>query len=345
MPKPLPDYKIAFLLTTGFVLLSIVLSLTMFLFGSDFFMSQPQTGFDMHIVLINMASVSLSTFLLYFLNFRILRTDFSLLKKWIFIVLFTFSLATVISLACSWFHIHIQEYSHTYRIIRGGLIRDYGIAVMVIFSSQILYFSRKQQQMALENAVLQSENIKNRFVALKNQVDPHFLFNALNTLNSLIKTDSDKAQEYVQQLSSVYRYILQNKQVITLEEELKFCDAYCHLMQIRYGDCLQIEQHIDKSYLNYYIIPLSLQILVENAIKHNIISTKRPLKITISTAQNETIRVENPIQMKKTAEAGEGIGLANLSERYFLMWKEEIAISNKDNLFAVEVPLKKHINL
>ncbi len=348
MPKSLPDYKTAFFFALGFILLNVLL-LTMYLFGRDFFLLSEdqalQSGrFGVHIVLIHLGFIFLNTYLLYLLNFKLLRTDFSSLKKLVFIILFTFSLATVLSYACSWIQIHIQEPSHSYKIIRGGLVRDYGIAIIVIFSSQILYLSRKQQQIVLENTILQAENIKTRFIALKNQVDPHFLFNALNTLNSLIKTDPDKAQEYVQQLSSVFRYILQNKQVITLEEELKFCDAYCHLMQIRYGDCLQIEQNIDKSYLNYYIIPLSLQILVENAIKHNVISLKQPLKITISTHENETIRVGNSIQMKKKAEVGEGIGLANLSEHYLLMWKEKITISNKDGLFVVEVPLKQYIN-
>jgi LytS/YehU family sensor histidine kinase len=113
----------------------------------------------------------------------------------------------------------------------------------------LIYLSHKQQKTALENETLQAEYMKTRFMALKNQVDPHFLFNSLNTLSSLIKTDAGKAQEYVQQLSYVFRYTLQNKEVITLEEELKFTLAYCHLMKIRYGESLQFALHIDEKYI------------------------------------------------------------------------------------------------
>jgi LytS/YehU family sensor histidine kinase len=229
--------------------------------------------------------------------------------------------------------------SHPDRAIVGGLLRDYFIAVVVILSSQLIYLSNKQQKTVLENEMLQAEYMKTRFMALKNQVDPHFLFNSLNTLSSLIKTDADKAQEYVQQLSYVFRYTLQNKEIITLEEELKFTLAYCHLMQIRYGDNLQIIQKVDAAYFTRSIVPLSLQILVENAIKHNVVSNKQPLSITFSTSENETITVSNPVQPKKDAESGESIGLSNLAERYRLLWNREIAIRNDGNVFEVEIPL------
>jgi LytS/YehU family sensor histidine kinase len=175
---------------------------------------------------------------------------------------------------------------------------------------------------------------------LKNQVDPHFLFNSLNTLNSLIKVDADKAQEYVQQLSYVFRYTLQNAEVISLSEELKFTKAYCHLMKIRYGNNLDFEYNIDEKLYDYLIIPLSLQALVENAIKHNVVSNKQPLKVKIEGA-GESIKVSNPIQLKKEVESGEKIGLANLAERYKLMWKKEIITLNTDNVFEVIVPLMK----
>ena len=223
--------------------------------------------------------------------------------------------------------------------IIGGLFRDSFVAVVVILSSQLLFISDKQQKMALENERLHAEYMKSRFTALKSQVDPHFLFNSLNTLSSLIKTDADKAGEYVQQLSQVFRYTLQNKEVITLEEELKFTLSYCHLMQIRYGDNLQFVQKIDEKYYPYSIVPLSLQTLVENAIKHNVVSNRQPLTIVFSTSENATITVSNPIQPKKDVESGESIGLSNLAERYRLLWNKEIVIRNTEGIFAVEIPL------
>ena len=227
------------------------------------------------------------------------------------------------------------------RAILSGFFRDSFIAIVVILSSQLLYISDKQQKTALENERLQAEYMKSRFIALKNQIDPHFLFNSLNTLSSLIKTDADKAGEYVQQLAQVFRYTLQNKEVISLEEELKFTLAYCHLMQIRYGDNLQFIQKIDEKYYSYSIVPLSLQTLVENAIKHNVVSNKQPLTIVFSTSGNATITVSNPIQPKKDPESGESIGLSNLTERYRLLWNKEISIRNTKGMFAVEIPLVK----
>jgi LytS/YehU family sensor histidine kinase len=223
--------------------------------------------------------------------------------------------------------------------IPGNIIRDVCIALFVMLISQLIFLSRKQQQTELENRTLIAENMRTRYEALKNQVDPHFLFNSLNTLNSLIKIDADKAQQYVQQLSYVFRYTLQNKEIISLEEELKFTKAYCHLMQIRYGDSLRFEYRIDPRFHSYSIIPLSLQTLVENAIKHNVVSAKQPLTISFVTGDHGTVSVSNPIQLKKESESGEGIGLVNLSERYRLMWQQGIAITQNDGIFRVEIVL------
>jgi LytS/YehU family sensor histidine kinase len=226
------------------------------------------------------------------------------------------------------------------RNIRAGLSRDYMISVVVVLSSQLIHISQKQQKTLLENEALHTEYMRSRYEALKNQVDPHFLFNSLNTLNSLIKVDADKAQEYVQQLSFVFRYTLQNAEVITLSEELKFTKAYCHLMKIRYGNNLNFEYNVDEKLYDYLIIPLSLQTLVENAIKHNVVSTKQPLTVKIDGVE-DSITVSNPIQLKKEAESGEKIGLVNLAERYKLMWKKEITAIKTEKSFEVTVPLMR----
>jgi LytS/YehU family sensor histidine kinase len=279
-------------------------------------------------------------FLLYLLNFKLLKLKLSKRTQLLLIILAVFISTFILSFACSSIHIQLKDFGpHPERFIRGSLFRDYFLALLVLLSSQLIHISNKQQQMALENERLQSEYMKTRFLALKNQVDPHFLFNSLNTLSSLIKTDADKAQEYVHQLSYVFRYTLQNKEIIMLEEELKFTLAYCHLMKIRYGESLQFVQNIDEKYHTYSIVPLSLQTLVENAIKHNVISNRQPFTITISTSEKETVTVSNPIQPKKDEERGENIGLSNLSERYRLLWKKEIIIRNTGNLFEVEIPL------
>ena len=226
----------------------------------------------------------------------------------------------------------------------GNLVKDFFIELVVLFSSQIIYVWDKQQKTQLENQKLMTENMRSRYEALKNQVDPHFLFNSLNTLNSLIGADDDKAREYVQQLSSVFRYTLQNKEIIRLEDELEFSRSYLRLMQIRYGDNLKITASVSEKYRGFYIMPLSLQILYENAIKHNVISNKYPLTINIETTDNNTIKVTNIIQEKKNADKGEGIGLANLTERYKLLLQEDVIITNADGIFSVEIPLIEKVD-
>jgi len=140
-------------------------------------------------------------------------------------------------------------------------------------------------------------------------------------------------------LSFVFRYTLKNKEVISLCEELEFTRAYAGLMQIRYGDNLRFVYETDSKYDNCQVIPMSLQTLVENAIKHNVVSNRQPLTVTFATTENATIKVSNNIQLKKEMEISENIGLSNLAERYRLMWNREIAISNAGNIFEVEIPL------
>jgi LytS/YehU family sensor histidine kinase len=258
------------------------------------------------------------------------------------LVIITIAVTFLMSYLFSNVQLHFRDFGPYYKpFIRGNIVRDLIIAFFILLTSQLMYLSQKQQQTALENKTLMAENMRTRYEALKNQVDPHFLFNSLNTLNALIKIDADKAQQYVQQLSYVFRYTLQNKEIISLEEELKFTQAYCHLMQIRYGDCLRFEYQIDSRFNNYTIIPLSLQTLVENAIKHNVVSAKQPLTISFVTTGKGTVSVSNPIQLKKESESGEGIGLANLSERYRLMWQQEVIVTQNDGIFRVEVTLNE----
>ena len=279
------------------------------------------------------------SFTLFVLNFKLLLLETKPAKRVVILVLCTFAAAMILSYIMSVIQIYIGGLDYFKPLIHGNIIRDLLIAAFILFTSSLSHISNKQQQTALENRTLIAENMRTRYEALKNQVDPHFLFNSLNTLNSLIKIDADKAQQYVQQLSLVFRYTLQNKEVISLEEELRFTQAYCHLMQIRYGDSLRFEYHIDSRFNNYSIIPLSLQVLVENAIKHNVLSAKQPLTVSFVTSDNGTISVSNPIQLKKEAEAGEGIGLVNLSERYRLMWQRGIVITQNDGVFCVEITL------
>ena len=229
---------------------------------------------------------------------------------------------------------------HKVRAFRDGLMRNFFIVAVVVFSWQLLIVNHNRRKIAIENETLTAENLRTRFEVLKNQMNPHFLFNSLNTLQSLIGLDDDKAREYVQELSKVLRYTLQNQETTSLEEELNFTTSYCHLMQIRYGENLKFIFDIDESLKSHEIIPLSLEVLIENAIKHNVISDKQPLTINILTdTSNSMVAVSNKIQSKIAAEAGNGIGLANLSERYRLKWNRDIEINKTETDFEVRIAL------
>ena len=180
-----------------------------------------------------------------------------------------------------------------------------------------------------------------RYETLKSQINLHFLFNSLNTLNGLIDVDSARAKEFVHQLSFVFRYSIQNKETATLDDELVCIEAFCNMVKIRYKESLTIEYRIDDRYRSHRIMPLSLQMLVENAIKHNTISNRYPLTINIETTDNHTVRVWNKIQHKNEDTPGEGIGLANMTERYRMLYQKNIAISAQDKIFSVEIPLIK----
>ncbi len=219
-------------------------------------------------------------------------------------------------------------------------LRDLIITGIVCGSCFIIHLIRKSQQVTIENEQLRIENLVNQYEALKNQLNPHMLFNSLNTLSSLIHETPNKAQDYLQELSHVLRYTLRANESIsvTLQEEMEFVHAYNFLLKMRYEENIEFDIQIDKDMETRSLPPMSVQLLIENAVKHNEISNKHPLLIQIQTTGNQ-LTVSNPIQRKKSAETGMQIGLANLSKRYNLLFKEEIKVSESNNMFRVTIPL------
>lgn len=221
--------------------------------------------------------------------------------------------------------------------------RDVIIACVVTGSCYIIYLISNQQVVIIENQQLHAENILSQYEVLKNQLNPHMLFNSLNTLQSLTREDPDKAQEYIGELSRVLRYTLQDNEslAVTLQDEMKFISAYIFLLKMRYEDNLIFDIQVDNSLHSFCLPPMSLQILIENAVKHNEISSRHPLTIRIFTDKEQGVSVSNAIQPKLTKTSGTGIGLANLSKRYRLLFNSEIQIS-EDTLFTVRIPLINH---
>lgn len=287
-----------------------------------------------------------NTFLLY-ICFRIefwILTHFSnnRRKSWLlFFAMLPFIgiLSTIISqLLGIWFKGELTTYQ--YSIIQ--FVKDLILFITSVFVSGLIHLIIKNQERMEENKNLTIENFKNRYNALKNQTDPHFLFNSLNSLNGLIGYDDERAHEYLEQLSSVFRYTIQEHPVVTLSDELEFAGSYIHLMKIRYGDALSVNIQILDSYQGYYILPFAIQTLLENAVKHNIVSLNKPLYLVIKMTEDETIIVENNLQPRQDVRVGNGVGLSNLNERYWLMFRKNISIEANDSVFRVGVPLIKN---
>jgi two-component system LytT family sensor kinase len=203
------------------------------------------------------------------------------------------------------------------------------------------YFFNLWKEHIIKTETLIHENTKSQLQALKSQLDPHFLFNSLNTLASLMGEENKEAQTFLAELSDVYRYVLVNreKNVVTLTEEMDFLDSYIYLNKIRFRENLLVEKKISPETYQQRIAPLSLQLLMENAIKHNAATKERPLIITISDMEEGYIAVVNNVQEKKILEKSLKLGLQNIVNRYRILTKKKVFITNDASLFTVKIPL------
>lgn len=223
-------------------------------------------------------------------------------------------------------------------------MRDFMMSLVVTVTCYISYLIGQRQRMLVQNGELQAENARQQYLALKSQLNPHTLFNSLNTLQSLVMESPDKAQEYIRQLSLVLRYNLQEeeKHLVTLRREMESAQAYIYLMQVRYEENLHFDLQVDPALLDHRLPPMSIQTLIENAIKHNEISHRKPLTLHIVTERGEggtVLRLSNVLQPRRTPSAGNGIGLANLSKRYVLLTGHDIKVSRTEDTFRVILPL------
>jgi sensor histidine kinase YesM len=185
------------------------------------------------------------------------------------------------------------------------------------------------------------ENAEYRFETLRTQVNPHFLFNSLNTLSSLMYEDREKAAGFIRDLSDVYRYVLENRsrETIPLREEVKFIRSFVYLYQLRFDNKLNVEIDIAESFQDKQIAPMTLQLLVENAVKHNIVSVKKPLGISVTANENGYLTVRNNLQKKPAEMASSEIGLKNITSRYAYLTDKPVEVSETESEFIVRVPL------
>jgi hypothetical protein len=209
-----------------------------------------------------------------------------------------------------------------------------------IWIYRIIYSIHKKQESKVKEQKIIAGTASAKFETLKNQIDPHFLFNSLNVLSSLIEENPENAQRFTTSLSKVYRYVLEqkDKDLVSIEEELAFAKTYMNLLQMRFENSLTYEVIIDTIQPEAKVVPLSLQLLLENAVKHNVISEQKPLHIKIYI-DNDVLVIQNNYQKKSVLQDGQGVGIQNIISRYDIITDRKVTIEQNENTYAVKLPI------
>jgi sensor histidine kinase YesM len=284
----------------------------------------------------------LVTFLFGFLLIRYLRNhqwtarinkDF----QWILLlkVFFQFGVFFILMSGLILFSIHDLSW-----IISSVATRGLLVLISAVFLTNYMKIQSNREKIFRENEALKESNLQNQIEVLRNQLNPHFFFNTLNTLSYLISQDQAKSQLYLNKLSYVLRTSieLQQNDLILLTEEIKLAEAYFHLLSIRFGGNVTLAIHADGAG-QYRVPPMTIQMLIENAVKHNVVSTGQPLKIEITLDnENKALAISNNLQPKADA-GGAGIGLKNLDKRFSMLAGRSPEIFNRDGQFIVTIPL------
>jgi len=209
----------------------------------------------------------------------------------------------------------------------------------------IFFFFREYQKKWMEAEELRRISSQAELELIRSQINPHFLFNNLNVLSGMVIKNNPEANKFIEEFSKVYRYILSNqqKELVELKSELDFIQPYIFLLQKRFDNGLKIDISIGERYKSHHVVPAALQMLIENAIKHNVVSRNRPLHIDIHTNGNNTLVVKNNLQLRQAAEPSGRIGLQNIRKRYELISGQDITITKTEESFEVILPLL-HLN-
>jgi len=223
----------------------------------------------------------------------------------------------------------------------GNILKNLIITAIVGTLYEAGYFFSKWKKQTIEMEQLRSQQLRSELSVLKNQISPHFLFNSLNTLVTLIHENQDQAAKFTEKLSEVYRYILQfkDKELVRLSTEIKFSNAFVYLLKMRFEEGLEIEINLEKVDQDKYVAPLTIQMLIENAVKHNVVSKNQPLHIKIYSEHGKSLIVKNNLQHKPADGKSTLTGLENIRSRYALLTNREVDIIQTHSHFMVALPM------
>ena len=279
------------------------------------------------------------------INLHLNKKNESRFKYRISIFISVYTLATLLLVVVTGLLFHYIAFENFQGLSLITFILIFAIPASICWVTGLLFEFIHQLKQWKQNIIaaerLRIENLQTQLDSLKKQVNPHFLFNSLNALLALIDEDSEKAGKFVQEMSQVYRYLLQTneKPLITLRQELAFIESYFFLLKTRFNNNLTYSIATEKNQLNYTVAPLTLQLLVENAIKHNVVSSCKPLHIDITINQNNELIVTNNLQLKRQTLSFEKSGISNISIKYKLLNLPFIRITQLNDIFEVRIPL------
>jgi len=238
-----------------------------------------------------------------------------------------------------YFHIFGYRWNKVH-VLKGLLV---GLSVNLIFETlyEADFMFSKYKESKAEKETIEQLSVAQEFDTLKSQVNPHFLFNCFNTLSSLITVDKQKAEAFLNELSKVYRYLLRNNEegVSTVENEIKFIQSYYKLLKTRHGDAVQMNIQIDKRYDSYLLPSLTLQLLAENVVKHNVLSKNKPLVIDIFTTAGNKLVVNNNLQKRSVKAPSNNVGLQNIKAKYDLLKQPGFQVMEDEKNFTVVLPV------
>ena len=334
----------------GYQLIGFVISMPFISWGINAIMYDERLYRDWRIWVFSFPLIIFLGFLSFYLHYQYvssIRRRFPEIKqtgKRIFYIFLVFLFVMVPSVLIIFFlygFLGILGYRVTEEDLKLGLL--IGFTINVIFETlwEVVYIIEKYKENIAEKELLEHMSLTQEFENLKGQLNPHFLFNCFNTLSSLIGENKKGAEAFLDELSKVYRYLLRTNQegVATLESELKFINSYYQLLKTRHGDALHLQVEVDRKYYSYLLPSLSLQLLIENAVKHNIVSRQQPLMIEIFTTSANQLVVNNNLQHKLKKESSTNIGLNNIRLKYKLMQQPGFQVVEGEKNFMVVLPL------
>ncbi|MDB5208964.1 MAG: hypothetical protein JWR72_4039 [Flavisolibacter sp.] len=255
--------------------------------------------------------------------------------------LIPFMSASVALIFFTYNNLHFLGYTLKPNDIEYGMLVGFSVNLIFVTLYEVDYVVERLKETMIEKESLKQQALQHEFDSLKNQVNPHFLFNCFNTLSSLITEDKEKAEVFLNELSKVYRYLLRNNEdgVSTVENEIRFIRSYYGLLKTRHGDAVQMTIEIDKRYNPYLLPSLTLQLLVENVVKHNQLAKSQPLVIEIFTTAGNKLVVNNNLQRRTVKAPSNKVGLENIKAKYDLLNQPGFQIMEDGKNFTVVLPL------